>query len=411
MKKLPKQLSQIQHLHHPCPICQSEEGAVLGTLKYALFDGSPIANTYNVVGCVRCGFVFCDTPSSQADYDRFYKDYFYSSAYLTREAGAEELQYLEQTLNIIKPYLADKSSRIFDLGCGTGSLLSRLHAFGYKNLYGVDLSSSCVELVNKKGGIRAEVGSLTNLPFTGIKADVIILCHLLEHVIDLLTALQGIADKVSENGLVYIEVPDAMKYGAFKDVNPLRFFYHQHVIHFDKPHLQALFEKSGFKQIKSGHRIRKEGELLVHSVWGIFRKSGSKSKAIKPDFTLANRVKNWFNDISLDKDGILENLAASKTPVYIWGIGIHVQMMLAMSPLGKCNIKYFIDKDERVQKKTINGKKVYPLDKLNEANEYEAIVIGAPMHSEKMYRYLIEQVGFKGQVIICGFGDVYLKSK
>ena len=95
-------------------------------------------------------------------------------------------------------------------------------------------------------------------------------------------------------------------------------------------------------------------------------------------------------------------------PIYVWGIGIHIQMMLAMSPLGDCNIKCFVDIDERNQERTINGRKIYPLEVLNNASEKEVIVIGAPTHSKEMYRYLIEKVGFKGKVIMCGFGDVRL---
>ena len=84
-------------------------------------------------------------------------------------------------------------------------------------------------------------------------------------------------------------------------------------------------------------------------------------------------------------------------------------MMLAMSPLGDCNIKCFVDKDERIQEKTIDGKRIYPLDVLYNATEKDAVVIGAPTYSQKMYEYLIKQVSFKGRVIVCGFGDVRLK--
>lgn len=409
IKRLSEQFSQIQHLYHCCPVCQTQEGEVLGCLKYTLFDRSPVANKYNVVCCVQCGFVFCDVPSSQDDYDRFYKEYFYSSAYLNREFSVEEKKYLEQTLEILLPYLTDKNASIFDIGCGTGSLLERLHTLGYKNLYGVDPSPSCIGLVNKYGGIQAEIGSVASVPFDSIKADVIILCHIMEHVIELPIALKGIANKLSEGGLVYVEVPDAIRYGAFKDISPLRFFYLQHVIHFDENHLCNLFVGSGYQEVKSGHHIRVEGGLLMPCVWGIFRKDKARSGVIKPDFHLARQVKTWFGDVSLDKDDILANLASSNTPVYVWGIGIHVQMMLAMSPLGDCNIKCFIDKDERTQEKTINGKRIYPLDVLNNASERDAVVIGAPTHSEEMYHYLIERVGFKGQVIVCGFGDVRLR--
>ena len=405
-ERLPEEFSQIKRLNHRCPVCRTEDGAVLGCLKYTLFDESPLANTFNVVCCVKCGFVFCDTPSSQDDYDHFYEKYFYSSAYLNRELTADEKKYFAQISDILLPYLTDKNTSIFDIGCGIGGLLKRLCTLGCKNLYGIDLSPSCVDLLNKYEGIQAEIGSVASVPLDSVKAEVIILSHIIEHVIDLPAALQSIDSKLSEDGLVYVEVPDAIRYEMFNSSSPLRFFYLQHVIHFDQSHLCNLFESNGYQKVKIGLHLRVEGELLMPCVWGIFQKDNTQSCVIKPDFHLARQIKTWFHNVSLDKDGILANLASCNTPVYIWGIGIHTQMMLAMSPLGDCNIKCFVDKDERIQKRLIDGKKIYPLDVLYNAAESEAVVIAAPTYSQKMYQYLIEQVGFRGQVVVCGFGDV-----
>jgi len=406
---LPEEFSQIKRLNHHCPVCRTEDGAVLGCLKYTLFDESPLANTFNVVCCVKCGFVFCDTPSLQDDYDCFYEKYFYSSAYLDRESTADEKKYFMQTADILLPYLTDKNVSILDIGCGIGGLLKTLCTLGYKNLYGIDPSPSCVDLLNKYEGIQAEIGSVASVPLDSIKAEVIILSHIMEHVIDLPVALQSIDSKLSEDGLVYVEVPDAIRYEAFNGFSPLRFFYLQHVVHFDQSHLCNLFVGNGYQKVKSGHHLRVEGELLMPCVWGIFHKDNTRSGVIKPDFHLARQIKTWFHNVSLDKDDILANLASCNTPVYVWGIGIHTQMMLAMSPLGNCNIKCFVDKDERIQEKTIDGKRIYPLDVLYNATEKDAVVIGAPTYSQKMYEYLIKQVGFKGRVIVCGFGDVRLK--
>lgn len=409
IEKLPEQFSQIKRLNHHCPVCQTEDGAVLGCLRYTLFDESPLANTFNVVCCVKCGFVFCDTPSSQDDYDRFYEKSFYSSAYLNREFSADEKKYLVQTLDILSPYLTDKNASIFDIGCGIGVLLETLHTLGYKNLYGIDPSPSCVNLLNTYKGIQAKIGSVSGMPSDGIKADVIILSHIIEHVLDLPLALQSIGSKLSEGGLVYVEVPDAIRYEAFKGISPLRFFYLQHVIHFDQSHLRNLFVSNGYQEAKSGHHLRVEGDLLMPCIWGIFRKDNARSGVIKPDFHLAHQIKTWFGNVLLDNDDILANLASCNTPVYVWGVGIHAQMMLAMSPLRDCNIKCFVDNDERNHGKTIDGERIYPVDVLYNATKRDAVFIGAPTHSQKMYEHLIKQIGFKGKVIVCGFGNVRLK--
>jgi FlaA1/EpsC-like NDP-sugar epimerase len=89
-------------------------------------------------------------------------------------------------------------------------------------------------------------------------------------------------------------------------------------------------------------------------------------------------------------------------------MGIHTQLMLAMSRLGQGNITCFIDKDEKVIGEKIRGKKICSPDALYNATEKDVVVIGAPTHAETMRKYLIEQIGFKGKVVVCGFGDVHL---
>ena len=93
LQKLPRVLEKIVELHHSCPVCNSKQGAVLGVLKYALFDHSTLADCYDVVCCVDCGFVAVNTPSQQSDYDEFYNESFYSPEYLSRQLSKAEREY------------------------------------------------------------------------------------------------------------------------------------------------------------------------------------------------------------------------------------------------------------------------------------------------------------------------------
>jgi SAM-dependent methyltransferase len=388
-----------------CPVCNNICGDNIGELRYTLTDNHPLRNFYNIVCCSRCGFVKYDTPLNQEDYNKFYEDYFYSPSYISRKIDENEENYIINIIENISSY-TNKQNKIFDIGCGNGLLLKKLKELGSNSLYGIDLSESCVELL-KKGGINAEQGSVLNIPFDE-KADVIILSHVLEHVLDLKSALKCLYDKLSDDGIVYVEVPDAYRYDEFEDVSPLRYFYLQHIVHFDKFHLTHLFENNGFLKIDSGYSTRVEGDLKMPCVWCIFKKI-NMGKINISDFTLAFEIKSWFDEHnkvnSLDNNDILKNLVDSKKNVYIWGLGIHMNMMLSMSPLKDCNIKYYIDNNERTQKETINSQKIYSTDKLKEATKDDVIVIGAPTHFKEMYNYL-KEIKFKGQIIKCGFGNV-----
>lgn len=393
-------------LNHICPVCSSKEGYMLGELKYTLFDNSPINNTFDVKCCNKCGFILCDTSSTQENYNEFYKESFYSNDYINRIPTKDDIHYVNETLDILSPHLKSKDLSIFDIGCGRGHLLEKLHKYGYKNLYGVDPSQSCIESLRNNTNLNSQTGNTFNIPFTNIKADIIILSHVIEHIIDLQEALKNIRNKLTNNGIVYVEVPNAINYDLFT-THPLRYFYLQHVIHFDDFHLNNLFIQNSFIELKRGHRVRKEGRLLMNSIWGIYRKEEEMiTPRLNPSFNLSQKVKNWFDNISLDNDNILTNLVQSKSSTYIWGLGTHAQLMLSMSPLKNCNMIYYIDNDERNRKKTINNKKIYSTNMLYKASKEDTVVICAPTHTYEMYKFLMNEIQFRGKVIIIDFNTI-----
>lgn len=391
-------------LNHKCPVCNFDDGKKLGHLKYTLFDDNPLNSEYDVISCLKCGFVSCNTQSTQNDYDNFYKNQFYSSVYMKRNIDKNEIEYVDKIIYGILPYFRHVNINIYDIGCGTGLLLRKLKNYGYKNTHGVDLSSLCVNTL-KNEGIDAEVGSVLKIPFNK-KADIIVLSHVLEHIIDLKSALQSIRSRLNVNGFIYVEVPNALNYDSFKNASAMRYFYFQHLIHFDKFHLCNLFKNNGFIEMDSGHCLRREGDLTMPCAWGIFKKGVNDSIITNQSFELSSKIKSMLENSSLDNNNILKDLIKNKNDIYIWGIGTHMNIMLSMSYLKDCNIKYYIDADKRNQEKTINGNKIHDINFLNNATENDTVIIGAPTHSKEMYDYLINTIKFKGKIIKCGFGNI-----
>lgn len=398
-EEIVKQKYPSRMLKRPCPVCQSTKGIGIGKLKYAHFDDAQLQHEFDVVACDTCGFVFLDTASTQADYDLFYQESFYSTAFLVRQIPPEEQQYFEDTVELLADVIPDKRKKIFDIGCGVGALLKAFHHHGYEELYAVDPSISCINEMKKLDFIHSEIGFVTEIPFPKIKAEFITLAHIIEHIIDIRSVMQSLSQKLAGDGLIYIEVPDATRYQEFNPSSPLRFFYFQHVIHFSAPHLRNLLAAHGFNEVRSGKRDRVDSGFVMPCLWGVYRNQSAEPDAIQPDFELALQIGKWFDDYIFDPSGILTELAQKQTPIYLWGVGIHTQMMLAMSPLGKCNIKYLVDKDERVQSKTIAGNKIHSIDKLREASSGEVVIIGPITHGQAMRRYLLEEIGFTGQTI------------
>lgn len=62
----------MKHLFRPCPICDHPDGEILHKQLFSLPSNSLLPNEYEVVSCLKCGFVFADTPLNQRTYNNYY---------------------------------------------------------------------------------------------------------------------------------------------------------------------------------------------------------------------------------------------------------------------------------------------------------------------------------------------------
>ena len=110
---------------------------------------------------------------------------------------------------------------------------------GYQNLLGIDPANICVQNTRSQSSATAMVGSLSKIPENIGKFDLIILSHVLEHVQDLNQAIFEVSNLVSENGSVFVELPDATRY-ADHVVAPFQEFNTEHINHFSQIGLMNL---------------------------------------------------------------------------------------------------------------------------------------------------------------------------
>lgn len=107
-------------------------------------------------------------------------------------------------------------SNILDIGCGYGSFLFFLKSHGYKNVYGVDLSTEEIKLCKEMFGsykLYCE-DAFEYVRKTKKKFDVIYLSHVIEHIEKdkLLDFLNNIRKILSKNGLLILVAPNSAAY-------------------------------------------------------------------------------------------------------------------------------------------------------------------------------------------------------
>jgi len=158
----------------------------------------------------------------------------------------------------IQRAFADKDAAILDIGCGNGSLLSRLSKLGYRNLWGVDIAlpASAVE------GVTFSEHDLDSsaIPFTNATFDLIVSVEVFEHIENMGTLLREISRLLTPTGSLLVTTPNVHSLEA-----RVRYFLLGKLKQFDElsdpTHLYPVF-------LYTFNRILRRHSLLVIETWG-----------------------------------------------------------------------------------------------------------------------------------------------
>lgn len=104
-------------------------------------------------------------------------------------------QHLDAVAQVVQKHFAGQT--LIEVGCGKGLFLEQLQALGFR-ITGLDPTYE---------GTNPSVIREYFTPSTGLRADALVLRHVLEHVTDPLAFLQRLRDSNGGQGKIYIEVP------------------------------------------------------------------------------------------------------------------------------------------------------------------------------------------------------------
>jgi|GEM_PF-210473 len=351
-----------------CPICGGGACDSLHRQDFVLPEGHPLAGGYEVVCCGACGFVYADTPVSQAEVGALYGAASKYGDPGTSTGGgfsAWDRSRLVTTAERIAQYLPDKDSGILDIGCAAGGLLEALGELGYENLSGLDPSPACVAQAGSRRGIKAHPGSLSALPAALGRGsfDCLILSHVLEHLLDLGEAIAAVSRLLKRGGLLYVEVPDASRYEAFVRA-PFQEFNTEHVNHFSASCLRRLFTAAGFEVRTSGRAvIRSSADTVYPVLYGVYEKAarGPTGPAGPGDPSLSRQIGKYV----LQSQRIMESIEANLRSVLhddpeiiLWGAGQLAMKLLGGTSLAGARVAAIVDGNPVNQGRNLNGRTI-----------------------------------------------------
>lgn len=307
-----------------------------------------LPDSYNVVVCPTCGFIYADTSASMEDYDYYYTHCnFYGDD--SKDDNSTRYEIVEDFLK----RFCNKDSRMLEIGAGNGRFEVALYKHGYYDVTGTDPSIESVDRL-KKAGILSFVGSIYSLiPFDeNDKYDCIFLFEVAEHLLLPGRGIENVKKMLKDDGIFIISVPDYSKIAKDKS-SIANYFNLEHINYFSEDSLDNLMGMYGLKRIAQ----KRVGIDLIHC----YKNAGVLQK-IKKDLNTQVAVEEYFskqNEKEERNRRIISELSKKQNEIVIWGTGSYVMSLIATTDLLKCNILGFVDNNKIKQGRKMYGYTIY----------------------------------------------------
>jgi len=385
-----------------CAVCGGRDFETIHRQEF-LLPGDLLTH-YDVIGCLDCGFAFADDLPSPDDYEVYYRNsrkYTYEGS----QNGAVNLEAVHRgSFEFVDGFLASHSApgtrraaRVLDVGCATGQFLSFFAHSGYGAALGLDPAPECLELGRDLYGVTIETAPLSAFhskdPF-----DVVLLASVLEHLPDPVTSLAQVAELVAPDGLLFVQVPDAARFGtAMKE--PFLEFSVEHVNYFTIESLRRMMGLAAFVEAAS-----RTDDLLyngtcypaITSLWrpGTFEARDLPRADLTPLRAYVQRSRERLAEVA-DR---IDTLAATREPVVVWGVGSLTARLLATTNLSHINIVGFVDSNSSLHGRRVLGLPIEPPAVL--AGRPVTVLVSSFVYGDAIRRTLVEEMAHGGRIIL-----------
>jgi 2-polyprenyl-3-methyl-5-hydroxy-6-metoxy-1,4-benzoquinol methylase len=213
----------ISHSH--CPMCASSGVLVRRKLQDRLFHIASGDFSHAMCSEVECRTVWLDPIPSRMEIHSFYAGEYYTHENDQKITGGFE-RVFRRFSNFILGRESDQDqdlglgalgvpigSRVADIGCGNGELLTKLRLSGYSTV-GIEPDLDAAAVASALGH-QIHVGLLTDLlPGISERFDAIVSTHVIEHSADPKEFLEGVFELAGSGGAIHVRLPNPESIGA-----------------------------------------------------------------------------------------------------------------------------------------------------------------------------------------------------
>ncbi len=195
------------------------------------------------------GLVRNDPIPSDEELERFYQDAYrveYKGAALPRKRQA--LRNFRRAAEFIRTNrdIVLKAQRILDIGAGSGEFLFMVKETG-RDGRGIEPNRDYSQFCRDAYGLNVQTAHLKADLFEKGQYDFVRLNHVMEHLNNPVGYLEMIAEWLTPDGVLYVEVPNIESYCALKSKG--RMFHYGHIYNFNPWTLRAVAGLAGLVEV------------------------------------------------------------------------------------------------------------------------------------------------------------------
>lgn len=211
----------------------------------------------DILRCKRCGHVFSSFPADP-HYSGFWGDDVAPGAhhYWSKARARMHRAFFHR-------FVAGRSGRMLDMGCGLGFFLKAMSAYPSWNAFGCEVSPAAVRYAREELGLRQVVCTpLQDAPLAPASFDLITMWDVIDHIPHPDPLLSRCHSLLQNDGVLFIRTPNISiqlpRARAMRTIAPFRSSkqYLQgadHAHHYSMRSIRRLLERNGFADVAFLH--------------------------------------------------------------------------------------------------------------------------------------------------------------
>ena len=273
--------------------------------------------------------------------------------------------------------------RAYEVGCASGAMLHQFRNHGWQ-VSGCDPSPSAISQAAAIFGIGADLGNEADaLPRLG-ELNLIMACHVLEHLYHPHAALARMHAALADNGHLMLEVPCA----TMPEQLPPGWFTFEHLHYYQPNQLRRILTDVGFDTVEI--RVDKRSEHYPVMTIAARKRRHAVRNMAKPDPAAGLQLAHSY--AARDKllwTATALRLARIQEPAFVYGAGIHTAQLLDRSGIG-ARIIAIADRDSKKWGQTQAGKSIISPAELHAHPSQAPVIISSYVSEMQIIAALLE---------------------